>query len=167
MVKDCLNLITLKPSLIYGYTNAVLTPNINEYKRLCQSLKITSEEDLPSVCSKLGGVVVLRKGQIDCISDGSTTISCDITGSPRRCGGQGDVLAGSLGTMLAWGNLYRSKCNNILPEVSLTIAAAYTASLLVRECSKEAFSKHFRSTTTPDIIAEIGTVFHRLFPCES
>ena len=27
---------------------------------------------------------------------------CDLPGNPRRCGGQGDILAGMLATFLAW-----------------------------------------------------------------
>ncbi len=47
------------------------------------------------------------KGPVDLIasprSDGSTARgTCTAAGSPRRCGGQGDVLAGAIATFLAW-----------------------------------------------------------------
>jgi NAD(P)H-hydrate repair Nnr-like enzyme with NAD(P)H-hydrate dehydratase domain len=48
-----------------------------------------------SVLSRvLGGVLVCRKGSVDVISDGRIAVYCAVDGSPRRCGGQGDVLAG-------------------------------------------------------------------------
>jgi len=162
---DGLSIITSSPNLIRGYTNAILTPNVNEYTRLCQALKVDeSEEGLPNLCRSLGGVSILRKGSVDMICDGGKVISCKVEGSPRRCGGQGDVLAGSVGAMLAWAHLYQNSHTNVLPEVPYNLIACYGASLLVRECSRSAFSKHFRSTTTPDIIEEIGSVFQKFIP---
>lgn len=32
-----------------------------------------------------------------------------MTGSSRRCGGQGDVLSGAVGTFLAWGKNYEER----------------------------------------------------------
>lgn len=39
-----------------------------------------------------------------------TVIACSETGSPRRCGGQGDLLSGSLGIFLCWA---RQSCDKI------------------------------------------------------
>jgi ATP-dependent NAD(P)H-hydrate dehydratase len=43
---------------------------------------------------RMGGVTIVQKGKTDYISDGKTVLSSDYFGSPRRCGGQGDVLSG-------------------------------------------------------------------------
>jgi len=50
----------------------------------------------------LGNVTIVRKGDEDVISNGTETVVCRTQGSMRRCGGQGDILAGAIGTMLAW-----------------------------------------------------------------
>lgn len=33
-------------------------------------------------------------------------VEIDVEGSPRRCGGQGDILGGTMGAILAWGKCY-------------------------------------------------------------
>ncbi|CAJ0948169.1 unnamed protein product, partial [Mesorhabditis belari] len=63
----------------------------------------------------------------------------------RRCGGQGDILAGALGTTLHWAKL-----------VNVSIAEACVASsFLVRYLSNKAFEKIGRSVEAPDMISEI------------
>ena len=49
------------------------------------------------------GVIILRKGPEDmvCFEGGDVYVLRE-QGSPRRCGGQGDVLAGILGVSLYW-----------------------------------------------------------------
>ncbi|CAL8991692.1 unnamed protein product, partial [Prunus brigantina] len=97
---DGLFLVTNSLDLISGYPLAVLTPNVNEYKRLVQkvlSCEVNDEEaheQLLSLAKRIGGVTILRKGKSDFISDGETVKSVSIYGSPRRCGGQGDILSG-------------------------------------------------------------------------
>lgn len=49
-------------------------------------------------------------------------------------------------------------------DVSYPLLAGYGACFLTRTCSKEAFKKHKRATTTPNIIEEIGPVFDQNFP---
>lgn len=65
------------------------------------------EEDIASKVSELlGGVTVLEKGGVDRITNGSKTLTVDASGSLKRCGGQGDILSGAAGTLLAWGSVY-------------------------------------------------------------
>ena len=56
-----------------------------------------------SKCS-LGRVTVVKKGTEDVISDGtdSPVARCSEAACMRRCGGQGDVLAGCIATYLSW-----------------------------------------------------------------
>ena len=70
------------------------------------------------VCARSLGVTVVCKGATDVIaavvqrpggdsghSDcASLVTACAQAGSPRRCGGQGDVLAGAIATFLSWGH---------------------------------------------------------------
>ena len=61
------------------------------------------------VTSQLGGPVVVAKGEVDIValdvvgwfSTCRRHLVCDEPGSPRRCGGQGDVLAGAIAVFLA------------------------------------------------------------------
>lgn len=54
------------------------------------------------IWNRLGNVCIIQKGAIDQCSDGEQVIGNDEFGSPRRCGGQGDVLAGCIGTFASW-----------------------------------------------------------------
>lgn len=61
---------------------------------------------------KLNGVTILQKGQHDLITvyiaetREEKTVIVDSEGGLKRCGGQGDILSGLTGTMLAWGKNY-------------------------------------------------------------
>lgn len=166
-----------------------------------------------------------------------SVISCSVEGSGRRCGGQGDLLSGSLGVLAHWahsasaaGTLRRWKrmssgftshslrlkvfsssrnkianynilqanffhglewefeckevdnklnantCTWTVTAASFTNAslslfcsmkpsmvAAYGACSLTRQCNSQAFRQHGRSTTTSDMIQEIGSAFKKLF----
>ena len=131
---DALYLIANEPSLIHGYRRAVLTPNITEFKRLSDKLGVdpdTTENRAQSVSRRLGGVTVLQKGPKDIIATDSTgeeadleksrlkgadkefekakeVVQVDIPGGLKRCGGQGDILSGAVGTFMAWGKCYEN-----------------------------------------------------------
>lgn len=97
-----------------GYQEAILTPNVMEFARLCQALNVDPEAgEKKEVCGKLatalGGVTVIQKGPHDYISNGKYTLTCDVPGGLKRSGGQGDTLTGSLATFLAWRRAYRDR----------------------------------------------------------
>ena len=58
------------------------------------------------IAHELGDIVILQKGAKDIISNGIRTEIVDTEGGLKRCGGQGDILSGNLGTFLAWGKAY-------------------------------------------------------------
>lgn len=61
------------------------------------------------LATALGGPLLLSKGQVDVITDGQQSLVVTADGSPRRCGGQGDVLTGGeLGLCYRAGN--RATC---------------------------------------------------------
>jgi ATP-dependent NAD(P)H-hydrate dehydratase len=130
---DALWIVGQDLSLIRGYRRAVLTPNIVEFKRLSEQVGVDPatpvDERAGLVSRELGGVTVLQKGAKDIISVDTTgkeadlgksklegadegreklqeTVEVDIEGGMKRCGGQGDVLSGNVGSMLAWGKCY-------------------------------------------------------------
>jgi len=110
---DGLFLVQNHPEVIKGYASAVLTPNVMEFKRLCDAVKLDPDQvqgGKDKVCAelarKLEGVTIIQKGRQDVISNGRDTMIVDTEGGLKRTGGQGDVLTGCLVTLLAWKKLY-------------------------------------------------------------
>ena len=68
------------------------------------------------------------------ISNGLTTEVCDAAGSPRRCGGQGDLLSGTLATFLLWSLQQQQQSSSAAPGV----IAAWAACRLARGCAAQA-----------------------------
>tara|TARA_R110002050_G_scaffold112879_1_gene227357 strand:+ start:42 stop:674 length:633 start_codon:yes stop_codon:yes gene_type:complete len=82
-----------------------------------QPLKEVENVDTSELASKLGGVTIFRKGRTDVITNGKVTLEYHEDGSPRRCGGQGDITAGSIGTFLAWNHIREEKNKKKQEEV--------------------------------------------------
>jgi ATP-dependent NAD(P)H-hydrate dehydratase len=162
---DGLAAVAQDPDSVRGYARAVLTPNLVECRRLLAALSPEStaadpsspQSDAATLASLLDGVVVLRKGPVDMISSGSQIChSVSSWGSPRRCGGQGDILAGALAVFLAWA----ARSTQQHSSLDLHIAAS---ALLVRHASQAAFAVHGRALGPIDIIARLGSSFATLF----
>lgn len=103
---DGLFLVTSKLELLKGgEERIILTPNVMEAKRLANKIlhgkhpSETPPEELEydprELAQKLGGVAIVNKGKSDLVTDGKESLECDIEGSQKRCGGQGDLLAGN------------------------------------------------------------------------
>lgn len=135
---DGLFLIQSDPSLVRGYSRVVLTPNVVEFGRLLKAVvrpfpppplreKLADSEQgidpsedpdqLAVLLSRaLEGVTILEKGAVDRITNGDEVLLNEVRGSERRCGGQGDVLSGAVGTFLAWGKAYEEEYSCVLPS---------------------------------------------------
>ncbi|KAL4691205.1 hypothetical protein H8959_014166 [Pygathrix nigripes] len=163
---DGLWLVAQQPALIQGYQKAVLTPNHMEFSRLYDAVlrgPVDSDDRHGSVLRlsrALGNVTVVQKGERDILSNGQQVLVCSQEGSSRRCGGQGDLLSGSLGVLVHWALLAGPEKTN---GSSPLLVAAFGACSLTRQCNHQAFQKHGRSTTTSDMIAEVGAAFSKLF----
>lgn len=164
---DGLWLITQQPSVIKGYHKSILTPNIMEFTRLFDALlhEPLNTNDLQfsvtQLSSAMGNLTLVLKGEQDLITDGSKVISCSTEGSGRRCGGQGDLLSGSMGVLAHWA--HAASATGIFRGVNPSVVAAYGACSLTRQCNSQAFQQNGRSTTTSDMIQEIGSAFRKLF----
>ncbi|CAD5123854.1 DgyrCDS12160 [Dimorphilus gyrociliatus] len=152
-------------NLVKDNKNLILTPNAVEFNNLFQKVhgrKFEGDEGLDeavkSTCLALGGVTIVRKGAEDVISDGTHTLRCSEKGSTRRCGGQGDLLSGSMALFLAW--ISASKNNLPLPA---TVLAAFGGCVLTRQCSLAGFKRFGRSMTTTDMISCIHECFEKTF----
>jgi len=164
------------PSLVQDYPLAILTPNANEFKRLCSKIlgRDVSEDKNPTetikeLAKRLGNVTIVRKGETDIISDGTTVIECDVKGGLRRCGGQGDVLAGTIGAFSAWANkkdltIKPLEGEQVIPNLML---AAYGGCALTRDSSRVCFELKKRSMVAIDIVDVLGPRFYELFEHKS
>ncbi|CAO2838161.1 unnamed protein product [Amaranthus hypochondriacus] len=169
---DGLFLVTNNLDLISGYTMAVLSPNINEYKRLVQKVlncEVDEEESsaqILSLAKGIGCVTVLKKGKLDLISDGDTVCSVSIFGSPRRCGGQGDILSGSVAVFLSWASRFNLLAENKQSSRAMnpTIMGCVAGSALLRKAASMAFENKKRSTLTGDIIECLGQSLEDICP---
>jgi NAD(P)H-hydrate repair Nnr-like enzyme with NAD(P)H-hydrate dehydratase domain len=82
------------------------------------------------------------KGAADVIAGGgkggAVTRRCDVGGSYRRCGGQGDVLAGAVATFLAWGSSSAEVTAAVLTQVAKEEEAAVAGAGAVTAAAAEA-----------------------------
>ncbi|CAG7847495.1 ATP-dependent (S)-NAD(P)H-hydrate dehydratase 2 {ECO:0000255/HAMAP-Rule:MF_03157} {ECO:0000255/HAMAP-Rule:MF_03157}; AltName: Full=ATP-dependent NAD(P)HX dehydratase 2 {ECO:0000255/HAMAP-Rule:MF_03157} [Serendipita indica DSM 11827] len=178
---DALLLIQEDPDIIRGYTKAVITPNVVEFAHTCESLQVPAKTNKKTQASitlsdALGGVTVLQKGETDIISFSVTvhgsggereTAEVVTKGGLKRCGGQGDLLCGFIGAMLAWSKCYEegvyTKPAVPLSPTRLPLLSSVGAAILTRTISRRAYEKHGRATLTSDMIAEIGPAFIDVF----
>lgn len=108
---DALQIVQKDPSIIKGYRGAILTPNIVEFGRLCEALKIDLSNEkgtskVEALAKALDGVTIIEKGAKDFISNGEMTLMNDLKGGKKRSGGQGDTLTGAIATFLGWRKAY-------------------------------------------------------------
>lgn len=109
---DALMIVQKHPELVKGNKSVVLTPNVVEFRRLCEALKVdvgseaSETAKVEALATALDGVTVVQKGGRDYISNGKTTLAVDLQGGKKRSGGQGDTLTGSIATFLAWRKAY-------------------------------------------------------------
>eukprot|EP01048_Picozoa_sp_COSAG05_P026339 COSAG05_NODE_7135_length_852_cov_0.849934_2_plen_111_part_01 len=82
----------------------MLTPNKAEYRRLAQAVVGDQDAELTVLCQAMEGPTVVLKGAVDRVSgpDGQPPLEVAEEGAPRRPGGLGDFLSGSLAVLLAW-----------------------------------------------------------------
>ncbi|KAJ4461535.1 putative carbohydrate kinase-related domain protein [Paratrimastix pyriformis] len=150
---DAISLVCRRPELVRGYPRAVLTPNFNEFKRLISHLVAEAEvaqgaDPLLLLYRALGGPTIIQKGAEDRIVDGDGVVTVALEGSPRRCGGQGDLLAGTLGVFTHWVPTVQGDH----PDRPM-LRAAQCAALVTRTCSRLAFARSGRAMTAQEMVA--------------
>ncbi|KAJ1983278.1 hypothetical protein H4R33_004812 [Dimargaris cristalligena] len=168
---DGLLLIQKSPALIAGYQNAILTPNVNEFRRLCDATGVKMDDGANHQLARqlsqaLGGVTIIQKGAQDVITNGEEVLVCEEAGGLKRCGGQGDILSGVLGAFMAWGVGYRRKIwshEGALEAQQISLLAAYAGCSVTRRASKLAFQRYGRATVTERVLDFIQPSFTDLF----
>ncbi|CAB9501006.1 ATP-dependent (S)-NAD(P)H-hydrate dehydratase [Seminavis robusta] len=132
-------------ALLKDYSKVVLTPNIVEYKRL-----FANGNDNNNL---LQHATVVQKGQHDKIlRNGQTRMECHELGGKKRSGGIGDVLAGTIGTLVAWNGILSSSSQ----EQEDLVLSCWTACCFVKTATRLAFQDKKRSMTAPDVLEHLG-----------
>lgn len=144
----------------YGLKNGAfvtLTPNVREFNLLCSAFSVQPEaKDSPTILSsKLDGALIFCKGRIDRIAFGSDVVEVSSEGSPRRCGGQGDIICGILAAFIIW-------AQKLSMDRHKRLNTAVNASIMMRELAKYTFEVHGRGFLTGDLLANIHTVMREL-----
>ncbi|MDH3489953.1 MAG: NAD(P)H-hydrate dehydratase [Nitrosopumilus sp.] len=127
--------------------NVVVTPHAGEFKRLFGEAPPNSKKERIKVVeknAKKNGIVVLLKGAMDIISNGTTTYLYEKTIPAMTVGGTGDVLSGLVAGLLA-------KNRNALESAA---AAAFINGLTGKAVQKKV-GLHM---TSMDLLDEIPTV---------
>ncbi|ORX50890.1 Ribokinase-like protein [Hesseltinella vesiculosa] len=165
---DGLYLVQLHPDSIKNYRKAVLTPNVVEFKRLCETMNVDMNQADPCLVTQelsraLGGVTVVRKGSTDIIANDQFVLVSDHPGGLKRMGGQGDLLSGAIASFLAWDKRNETYLTEqgITPDI-YPLYAAWNASVVVRESARQAFEKHGRSVLTSHMLEELGSALTTL-----
>ena len=87
-------------------------------------------------------------------------VACADRGTPKRPGGLGDFLAGSIGVHLAWASL---SCE---AEAVDRPMAVHAACVLLRRACLAAYTRNKRAMVAPDLLDELGPAFEGICPAE-
>ncbi|KAL3944735.1 MAG: hypothetical protein SGBAC_001206 [Bacillariaceae sp.] len=140
---DALFLLTQESyrKLLQPTSPVILTPNAMERKRF-QGL----EEHLQHC-------IVVEKGQYDIIRYQGKTLICGEVGGMKRSGGLGDILAGTLGSLISWNTILSNQGGSSDKDLQL---ACWTACCFVKRATNHAFAEKRRSMTAPDVLSQLG-----------
>ncbi|KAI5636115.1 carbohydrate kinase domain-containing protein [Phthorimaea operculella] len=143
---DGLYAISRNISVIEQYPSpgVILTPNHREAEKLELSVPVGPQ----TFWARYWGdyVSVLLKGKNDTFHSAISSFGwfLDRGGSARRSGGQGDILAGALGTFYHWGLKADICANTYSVQIAQSLAAAAAANM-TRMCNALAFHTYGRN----------------------
>lgn len=150
-------------------------------------------------------MTIIQKGATDVISNGlaipdalksspndnGDALFSDVLGGLKRVGGQGDILSGSTGVLMAWGSEWVKGAYEFVLLLGISaqsawadasrrhvghkppteeglkecvpLLAAYGASTFNRTVSRRGYEKKGRSMVTGDLVDLVGPVYEELF----
>ena len=109
-------------------------------------------------------------------------VACADEGTPKRPGGLGDFLAGSIGVHIAWAYLVAGGAQGSgqgsgqggkeegeaegegVPLPVDRAMACHSACVLLRRASRAAYARNKRAMVAPDLLCEIGPAFEEICP---
>lgn len=102
---------------------------------------------------RFNNAIVLKKGIVDILSNGESCYYVATESSLKRCGGQGDILAGIIGTFASFSsNLEMGLEGQLIDDREKLLLSTLAASIVNRKASFLAFKERTLSLTTPDIL---------------
>ncbi|XP_066934508.1 ATP-dependent (S)-NAD(P)H-hydrate dehydratase-like [Clytia hemisphaerica] len=159
---DGLFMVSENPLLLVGAKNVTLTPNQVEYRRLCTAIANlgttkTGMDNPELMLTEFFGseVTLVKKGQSDVIFNKHGKIEVDINGGLCRCGGQGDVLSGSIALFTHWAQ--EAKHENP------ALFGAYAGCYVTKKLSEKVFNEMGRSMVAGDMISAIPSFLKESF----
>lgn len=102
-------------------------------------------------------LTVYLKGQKDVILRKFESFELNDPGTPRRCGGIGDILVGVISSIISMHG------ETDLISSDKIIQCLIISGKIVRKASEQAFVQKGRSMSAPDVIQNIGNSFEQLF----
>merc|ERR1719223_40733 len=158
---------------LHGSNKVVLTPNVVEYKRLLKTYCNIKSNNLHQNIfegTSLQHAIIVKKGQSDHVAiaadvhhDGEAKeLICEEEGGLKRSGGIGDVLAGCIGTFVAWNSILyganAASADDEDEERGDFLLSCWSACCVTKRATRAAFEKKRRAMTAPDVLEEIGPV---------
>lgn len=150
---------------------------VNNSQALMEDLHSDSVFARVRAVSQALGVTIVLKGTEDILTSGGDVYVIEqMRGSPRRCGGQGDLLAGSLAVTVHWARRMQEKTadsshcpsqdhsakaspSTAQSNLAPMIRAGMLATATIRKASELAFAEAGRSMTSVDVLAKVGRAF--------
>lgn len=203
---DSLVLVNEHPELIKSYPHALLTPNRVELQRMWNNLHVLradkgqSELDLRGMstgeirklvsdCANKLEVAILAKGPVDIVApakraaESSQLLTDESLGSNRRCGGQGDILAGLAGVYSHWiaqaataerhqqQQQQSNQCDTIdssdIGPIDRMALAGYLAATTTRKCNAIAYKRLRNGMLASHMIDRIHVALDELMTDEA
>lgn len=160
----------VKPNLEVGELTQIsvkLHEHMQKSPGESRQLRIFSKTELVAVCPELQllfsllgdqkGITLLAKGLVDIIIAGDRIGVVNTQAGLKRCGGQGDILAGLVGLYGLW-DLEGSRAeqpNSVQqegPAETYPLHGVLLASVITREASRRAFEQWGYSTTSKKVL---------------
>lgn len=136
----------------------VFTPNVPELKRLAKSMDLDQNADAKEIAKNLGpAAVVVAKGAKDVIVSKSRCETLSFSGSKKRVGGQGDILAGCIAIASAWAIKAHDFTRSDLDYEDF-VSCVVMACWIAREASRRAYKARRRGLLASDILPFVSAV---------
>lgn len=136
-----------------------VTPNPVEMQRLQDAMKAT---DAKAVARWFRGrAVLVEKGNVDHVIGEECEVEVGNSGSLKRVGGQGDLLAGLIALCATWILTRGGEISDEMRKVQ-HVAPAVSACVITRAAAHHAFLKWGRSLVASDILPFVGGVIDQV-----
>ncbi|KAI8614483.1 hypothetical protein BC830DRAFT_382249 [Chytriomyces sp. MP71] len=135
-----------------------------------------------ALSNSFDGVTIILKGADDVVANQDGVFTIDEMGSPRRCGGQGDLLTGILATFVSWMHAHQAGVYSAgrstqgdarftvdaregagSLDVPAILLACCASSVLLKRTARRAFDMKGRSMSASVMVDALGDVFSESF----